>query len=314
MSAAVGNGICPICLGPSGDGGAHPACCRELYGTASQPMLGIALDEIEKRAVEVVNRSLAVTGVQRKLSLSLLEEEGHPHRLTVMGALGGTHILKPPAAEYPGMVELEHWTMRLARAAGLRAAACGRLPLSSGENAYVTRRFDREGARRIHVEDFCQLSGQPTADKYRSSLEKVGAIARRWGTVPGEDALRVYELAVFCLLTSNSDMHLKNWSFVRHAGRVELSPAYDLLPTRILTGDPEESALPVNGRKAGIRRRDLLALARHMRLPDSVATRVLDRLREAVPRLMRELPSPWTDPLQAGRLRELADQAAANLG
>lgn len=314
MNAVLGVGICPICLGASGREGTHASCGRELYGTATPPALEIALDEIEKRAVDAVNRSLAVTGVQRKLSLSMLEDEGRAHRLTVMGALGGTHILKPPAAEYPGMVELEHWAMRLARASGLRAAVCGLLPLSSGEHAYVTRRFDREGTRRIHVEDFCQLSGQPTADKYRSSLEKVGAIARRWGTVPGEDALRVFELAVFCLLTSNSDMHLKNWSFVRNDGRVELSPAYDLLPTRLLTDDPEESALPVNGRKAGIRRRDLLALGRHMRLPESVATRSLDRLREAVPRLLRELPSPWVDPLQAARLRDLADQAAANLG
>jgi len=204
--------------------------------------------------------------------------------------------------------------MRLAREVEIRAAPCGLLPLASGEMAYVTRRFDRDGQRRIHVEDFSQLAGQPTADKYRSSLEKVGAIARRWATVPGEDALRVYELAVFCLLAAHPDMHLKNWSLVRHGGRVELSPAYDLLPTRLLTADPEESALPVNGRKAGIQRRDLLAPARNMRLPDSVATRALDRLREAVPRAMRERSSPWVDPEQAGRLREHAEGMAKRLG
>lgn len=314
MNVGMGDGICPICLDPAGAEGTHAACSRELYGTATPPVLDVALHEIEKRALETVNRSLAVTGVQRKLSLSMLEGEGRSHRLTVMGALGGTHILKPPAAEYPGMVELEHWTMRVARAAGFRVADCGLLRLASGEHAYVTRRFDREGARRIHVEDFCQLSGQPTADKYRSSHERVGAIARRWATVPGEDALRVFELTVFCLLTSNSDMHLKNWSFVRHAGRVELSPAYDLLPTRILTDDAEESALPINGRKSGIRRRDLLALGSHLRLPGTVVVRALDGLRVAVPRLLRELPSPWVDGLQAERVRELSDRTAANLG
>lgn len=310
MSAAV---RCPVCLDWSDEGGAHPSCNRELYGTAEAPVLDVGLDDIERRAVEAVNRSLAVTGVQRKLSLSI-HDDGNRHRLTVMGALGGTHILKPPSADFPGMVELEHWSMRLAREVGIRVAPCGLLPLATGEMAYVTRRFDRDGPRRIHVEDFCQLAGQPTADKYRSSMEKVGAIARRWATVPGEDALRVFELAVFCLLTANSDMHLKNWSLVRHVGRVALSPAYDLLPTRLLTEDPEESALPVNGRKAGIQRRDLLALAKHMRLPESVAIRALDRLREGVPRAIRERPSPWVEPEQAGWLREHAEGKAKRLG
>lgn len=303
---------CPICLEPSDSRDGHGSCLKHLYGSERAPVLDIALADIERRAVEAVNRSLAVTGVQRKLSLSCMTGESAP-RLTVMGALGGTHILKPPAPEYPGMPELEHWTMRLAAKVGIETAACGLLPLASGEMAYVTRRFDREGAHRVHVEDFCQLSGQPTQDKYRSSLEKVGTIARRWATVPGEAALRIFDLVVFCLLTANSDMHLKNWSLLRRGDRIVLSPAYDLLPTRLLTGDPEESALPVNGRKASIARRDLLALAAHMRLPESVAIRALERFLEDVPAAVRSLRSPWVDASLARAFEAHVETAAARL-
>jgi hypothetical protein len=118
------------------------------------------------------------------------------------------------------MPELEHWTMVLARAAGLRTAEAGLIPLSSGEPAFITKRFDREGSRRIHVEDLCQLSGLATEQKYRSSMEKVGTLVRNLATAPGDDALRLLEVTLFSFLVGNSDMHLKNWTLVRDAGRV----------------------------------------------------------------------------------------------
>jgi hypothetical protein len=105
----------------------------------------------------------------------------------------------------------------------------------------------REGARRIHVEDLCQLSGLATEHKYRSSMEKVGTVVRDLATAPGDDALRLFEVTVFSFLVGNSDMHLKNWTLVRDAGRAVLSPAYDLLPVRLLVDDQEEFALPING-------------------------------------------------------------------
>ena len=300
---------CSVCL--EGEG-LHEACCRRLYGTSEEPTLGTSLAEVESLALETVNRRLSVPGVQRKLSLSCLEEGRGRHRLTIVAALGGSHILKPPTSNYPGMPELEHWTMRLARRIGISVAECGLIPLASGEMAYVVRRFDREGMRRIAVEDFCQLSGQPTADKYRSSLERVGTLVRRWTSVPGREALRFFEVALFSFLTGNSDMHLKNWSLVRDHGRVELSPAYDLLPTRILLEDPEESALPIHGRKARIEGCDFLALAAHLRLPEKAArARMVEMPRHLAEALA--VPSPWVMPAQATRLRELVEAMTGRL-
>ena len=298
---------CPVCLRACDDATGHPACNRRLYGRPVPPRLEVGLADVERLAVETVNRRLAITGVQRKLSLGQIGEGGE-RRLTIVGALGGTHILKPPTPDYPHMPELEHWTMVLGEACGLSVAPCGLLPLATGEPAFITRRFDREGERRIHTEDLCQLSGLPTADKYRSSMERAGALVRRFASAPGNDALRFFEVAIFSFLTGNSDMHLKNWSLVRDGGRVVLSPAYDLLPVRLLVQDLEESALPIHGRKSRLGRRDFLALAAHLKIPDVVAERTLESMRDALPRAVAETPSPWVPAPLAARLAALVER------
>jgi serine/threonine-protein kinase HipA len=294
---------CPICLERTDSEAPHRHCVRELYGTETVPPLDVALADLERLATQTVNHRLSVTGVQKKLSLS--NSPGTDGgRLTIVGALGGTHILKPPAPEYPGMPQLEHWTMRLAHRCGLETASSGLVFLASGEASFLVRRFDRAKGRRIHVEDLCQLSEQPTADKYRSSMERVASIVRRLTTAPGDDALRLFDLTVFCLLVGNSDMHLKNWSLVQDENRVRLSPAYDLLPTRLLLSDPEESALPIHGRKARLERADLLALAAHARIPEKVARTRMDSTTRSLLGALEELPSPWVAPVQAEALRE----------
>jgi serine/threonine-protein kinase HipA len=304
--------VCPICLRPATDGKEHPACARALYGSGSRPQLAVGLEDVERLAVETVNRRLALTGVQRKLSLSYVDT-GSERRLTIVGVLGGSHILKPPAPEYPGMPELEHWTMVLARNVGLRTAEGGLIPLSSGQPAYITRRFDRISSRRVHVEDLCQLSGLSTEHKYRSSMEKVGTLVRSLATAPGDDALRLLEVTVFSFLVGNSDMHLKNWTLLRDAGRVVLSPAYDLLPVRLLVDDSEELALPINGRKNRLRRRDFEALAKHLKIPDVVTRRTLNALPARLMRALMERPSPWVPHGQAKAFSALVEKNATRL-
>jgi serine/threonine-protein kinase HipA len=115
-------------------------------------------------------------------------------------------------------------------------------------------------------------------------------------------------------MDANADMHLKNWSLIGSPGAQTLSPAYDLLPTRLLTDDPEESALPIHGKKSRIRKADLLAFADHLRLPSNVAIRALDRIRTDHVHGLEELPSPWVPQALADRLRVHARETAARLG
>jgi serine/threonine-protein kinase HipA len=177
------------------------------------------------------------------------------------------------------MPELEHLTMRLAGCFGIATAECGLIPLNDGKLAYVTRRMDRKGKIKLHMEDLCQLSDRLTEQKYRGSMEQVGKVILRHCDNALLDALRFFELTLFSFLTGNSDMHLKNFSLLHlPGGSVSLSPAYDLLPTKLLLPqDEEDSALTINGRKKKLTRDDFLHLAESLRLTEKQTANTFSR-------------------------------------
>lgn len=240
----------------------HPACSRRLFGSRTPARVPYSWSDLNALAEKIVRRSVAVPGVQPKLSLHLEKGGVGPERFTLVG-LEGEFILKPPAAEYPDMPELEHLCMRLAGGAGIAVAACGLVSLAGGELAYLTRRMDRVEGAALHMEDLCQLTDRMTEDKYRASMEQVGRAIRTFSDHPGLDALRLFELTLFCFLIGNSDMHLKNFSLIYETdGLVHMSAAYDLLPTQLLLpADREEAALTLNGKKNRLQRTDFDAFA-----------------------------------------------------
>jgi serine/threonine-protein kinase HipA len=257
---------CLACLeGLDGEeGDYHPRCARAFFGTSRAPALEYGLSDMEKLAARVLRAHSAVPGVQSKISLDLGNEagEGKAGRLTLVG-LWGRFILKPPSARFPHLPEIEDATMRLASAAGIPVVPHVLIRLASGELAYLTRRIDRTSAGKIAMEDLCQASGRLTEDKYKGSLEQAGRVLRRYSTQAGLDAVNFFELAVFCFLTGNADMHLKNFSLWKPSpGEIQLAPAYDLLATKlVLPKDEEETALTLNGKKKNLGRKDFDALA-----------------------------------------------------
>ncbi|MFT4738630.1 MAG: serine/threonine-protein kinase HipA [Cyclobacteriaceae bacterium] len=88
----------------------------EFFGTPSPPEIAYSLDQMDELAKNVVERSVAVPGVQPKLSMTLVKKskENSDTQLTIVGALGSHYILKPPSDRFPAMAENEHVTMRMA--------------------------------------------------------------------------------------------------------------------------------------------------------------------------------------------------------
>lgn len=275
---------CGRILPPDAAAGFHADCSRRLFSTPRPPILARTWAELDALAKDTILRRVSVPGVQPKLSLHL--EAGHsgaPARLTLVG-LAGDYILKPPSSRWPHLPEAEHFAMLLARDCGIATAESGLIRLDSGELAYICRRMDRLHGVLRHMEDFCQILGKVTAQKYNGSMEQIGRGIRAYSDAPGLDAVRFFELAVFCFLTGNSDMHLKNFSLLEtENGGWELSPAYDLVPVQIvLPEDTEELALTLNGKKNRIHRGDFLALADSLRLAPRQSERVLERIPSAV--------------------------------
>ncbi len=248
----------------------HPVCSRRFFGSAVPPRLEYRLDEMDRLASQVIRTHTAVPGVQAKISLDLEKSRGagKASRLTLV-ELWGQFILKPPTKQYPSLPELEAFTMHLANAAGIRTVPHALIKLKSGELAYITRRIDREGGSKRAMEDMCQLTGRLTEDKYKGSLEQIGKAVLLHSTQSGLDAINFFETILFCFLTGNADMHLKNFSLWRPTpDEIQLSPVYDLVATKLLLPkDSEESALAVNGKKKNLRRKDFDALALSLEVP-----------------------------------------------
>ena len=248
---------CLYCYQPletSGD--FHEKCAKHFFGTSEVPILTYSLNDMSELAKQVVERSVAVPGVQPKLSMSMIKEktDGPENRLTVVGALGGNYIFKPPSEHFPEMPENEHVTMRIAEAFGIKVVESSLIRLQSGELSYITKRIDRTiKGEKIHMIDMFQIT--EAFDKYKSSMEKVGKALRENSENTFLDLLSFFELSLFSFLTGNNDMHLKNFSMIKTRSGWTLSPAYDLLNVRIANPeDKEELALTLGGKKKKLNR------------------------------------------------------------
>jgi serine/threonine-protein kinase HipA len=263
----------------------HPSCSKKIFGTTQPPVIDFDLKQLEELAKQIVIESKAVTGVQPKLSLNIEKQINEVPRLTIVG-LQGDYILKPPSAQYKELPENEDLTMHLAALAKIKTAKHSLIRLHSGELAYLTKRFDRIKGQKIPVEDFCQLSERLTEEKYRGSIEMIGKIANKFTTNNGIEAQRLFELILFCYLTGNADMHLKNFSLIENLlGEYEFSPAYDLLNTAIvIPDDKEESALTINGKKSKINIKDFNVLANSLKINEKSQQAIYARLNKILPK------------------------------
>lgn len=281
----MSNHRCLYCYQPLPDdaGDFHAACSKKFFGTETPPQLALSNEKMQELAKEIVLRSVAVTGVQPKLSLTIDKDPRDPKksRFTIVG-LWGHFILKPPTREFPFLPENEDLTMHLAGLFGLPTAEHSLIRLESGELAYITKRFDRSGEQKLPMEDMCQLTETLTSDKYHSSMEKIGKCIWSFASRPGLAAISFFELVLFSYLTGNADMHLKNFSLLTQTDdEIVMAPAYDLVCTKIvIPDDKEESALTINGRKSKLARRDFDALAINLKIPERSKQNIYTRFSE----------------------------------
>lgn len=262
----------------------HKACAKKIFGSEIIPVLDFNLAAIEELAKKIIIKSIAVTGVQAKLSLQLEKTTANTKRFTIVD-LEGNYILKPNTLEYEELPENEDLSMHLAELVNIKTAKHTLIRLASGELAYLTKRFDREKKKKIHVEDFCQLTENITVHKYNSSVENIGKTLYKFTINKGLEAQKLFEVVLFSYLIGNTDMHLKNFSLMENKnGEFELSPAYDLVNTKlVIPDDDEEFALHINGKKNKLRLSDFEALARNLKIPEKTMANIFNRFIKVLP-------------------------------
>ena len=189
---------------------------------------------------------ISISGVQEKFSFIQLKNK---IRLTKEGEQG-THIFKPipnGSKNADQMPANEHLTMQIAQKVfGIETAENALIFFGNGDPAYITKRFDVvTGGLKLAQEDFASLAGKSPqthgADyKYLGSYWDLFELMRENLPSYKVESLKLFKLLVFNYLFSNGDAHLKNFSIIETPlGDFKLSPAYDLLNSRIHIEDKD---------------------------------------------------------------------------
>ncbi|MBO4380056.1 MAG: HipA domain-containing protein [Muribaculaceae bacterium] len=262
----------------------HPGCAKKFFGTKDAPLLEYRHEDLDRLAEQIIRAQTSLTGVQPKLSLNLSRHDGCG-RLTIVG-LWGDFIFKPQTESYPQLPENEDLTMHLAEAAKIDVVPHSLIRLADGRLGYITRRIDRtKSGEKIDMEDMCQLTLHPTEYKYKGSHEQIAKAIVRFSGTPKLDLTNYMQLLLFCFITGNNDMHLKNFSLYRPSDEYRLTPAYDLLNVAIANPDDKEDfALTISGRKSKLRTVDFLNAAKIMGLDEKVVLRLITGLHNTFPK------------------------------
>lgn len=262
----------------------HSRCSKKIFGTVIPPVLPYSKADIESLALEVVRSQVTITGVQPKLSVDLKKEKGGEKRFTIVGLWGG-YILKPQTEQYANLPENEDLTMHLARLAKINTVPHSLIRFKDGSLAYITKRIDRDKkGNKIPMEDMCQLTEKLTEQKYKGSHEQIAKKIVEFSAYPVLDLINYVEILLFCYLTGNADMHLKNFSLYKKIKETTLTPAYDLLSTKlVIPEDTEELALTLNGKKRKLKRSDFDNLLKTMKVEDKVIENTYNKFRKVLP-------------------------------
>lgn len=189
---------------------------------------------------------ISISGVQEKFSMIQLKNK---IRLTLENEQG-THILKPIPAILKNADQMpanEHLTMQIAKQVyGIETAANTLMFFGNGEPAYLTKRFDvLPDGTKLAQEDFAALAAKSpqthgTNYKYQGSYLDLFELMRQFIPSYKVESLKLFKLLVFNYLFSNGDAHLKNFSVIETPlGDFKLSPAYDLLNSRLHISDTD---------------------------------------------------------------------------
>lgn len=203
-------------------------------------------------------------------------ETGFEHWLLKFDGMGADRELG--ASRDYGRIEYAYHLM--ARQAGIDMSPC-RLLEEGGRAHFMTRRFDRDGNSKHHMQTLCAMAHldykQRATHDYSQLLLTLQQL--KLGHAVLEEAFR---RIAFNVMAANCDDHAKNFSFLLREGGVwELAPAYDVIHAYNPNGEwTYQHLMAVNGKFSGITRADLLAVADRFGIGS--APKVLKLVNEAV--------------------------------
>lgn len=179
-----------------------------------------------------------------------------------------------------GRIEYAYHLM--ARAADIEMSPC-RLLEENGRAHFMTKRFDRDGNKKHHMQSLCAMEHLDFRQRATHSYAQLFMTIDALGLGP-RAMEQAFRRMVFNVMARNCDDHTKNFNFLlKEGGRWELSPAFDVTHAHNPSGKwTAQHLMSVNGKFDGITRADLLAEADKYSIPRR--KEIIDEIKDAVSR------------------------------
>ncbi len=202
--------------------------------------------------------------------------EGFEHWLLKFDGVGQDMALGT-TGDY-GRIEYAYHLM--AMRAGVTMEPC-RLLRENGRAHFMTKRFDRDGNRKHHIQSLCALRHLDYNQRATHAYEQYFMAIHQLGL--GDAALdQAFRRMALNVMARNCDDHTKNFGFrLKEGGKWELTPAYDVTHAHNPRSEwTAQHLMGINGKFDGFGREDLLAVADRFQVPG--AKLLLREVRAAV--------------------------------
>lgn len=246
---------------------------------------GINLDVDKKAAIAEILRLGTSAGGQRAKAIIAYDKETGEVRSGQIDAPEGFdyYLIKLDGVtaeagfkETENYGRLEYSFSELVKMCGIDMTDCSLIE-ENGRAHFLTKRFDRENGRKVHMHTLCGIAHYDFRLKNGYSYEQAFNVMRRL-RLPYSQAQEMFRRIVFNVVVRNQDDHTKNISFLMDpSGKWRLSPAYDMgfayNPNGAWTATHQMS---VNGKFDNLTRDDLLTLARANSIKN--ASEIIDQI------------------------------------
>ena len=276
---------------------------KEMFNSSKLPVIDFGLEDISHEAQKLAGK-LSISGVQPKLSVRVDKKSG----ALIVVSEGGEYLLKPQTPTFANIPENEQCCMDIAEELDIEVPPHCLIPLKDKSLAYVVKRFDREKEIKIHQEDFAQILEQN--DKYKGSVEQIGRKLKEISSAPGYDVQLLFERVMLNFILGNGDAHLKNYSISYRENNIRLTPAYDIVCSKLVIPDEEDSAITINGKKNNLKRGDFDKLAEYLNVPEKIR---YEKFEKKFDIMKKNIESSSIDKAKQERFVEIIKERASRL-
>ena len=276
----------------------------------------IALDDLYLRAKEILESREKVSANTQHLNMDVLYEVGtsaggnHAKAVIAINKETGEirsgqislsekytyYLMKFEEHEHYPLTRIEMAYYDMAQLCSIRMMPSQLIDIGN-EKHFLTERYDRQDGQKIHTQTLAAM--MPEASSYEDLMDVCLKLK-----LPYAEIEETFRRAVFNILTTNVDAHIKNFSFMMKEGDDwHITPAYDLTFSCFNPGNKFDPAhyLRLNGKTMYIDRNDLLTLGRiyNIKNPNAIIKECVDAVLEFRTIAARYgVGEPWIDKVE----------------